>query len=114
MRFLIALILLSAFAQASEKSVVLPTVTVNKETLGGDILLINMKDYLVIQGNQSKVLETELGAELKKKFTHDIVMTQSVEFLLANYATEARPVTKEVINQYAEIIAMGKKRKKLD
>jgi hypothetical protein len=94
--------------------VTLPAVTVNEETLGGDILLINMKDYMVIQRNQSQYLEKELGAELKKQFTRDIVMTQSVEFLQAQYGGEKHPVTNEVIKQYAEIINIGKKRKKLD
>lgn len=114
MKFLVITIFLVSSAYAADQEVVLPTITINQETQGGDILLINMKDYLVIQGNQSKVLEAELGPELKKKFTHDLVMTQSVEFLLANYGNEKRPVTNEVINQYSEILAIGKKRKKLD
>ncbi len=108
MKFILLLVMfLVCVARAEIK---LPTVSINEQTLGGDILLINMKDYLVIQGTQSKALESELGPNLKKHFTRDIVMAESVDFLKTKYGLENRPVTNEIIKIYAEIILINKKR----
>ncbi len=109
---LVLLILL--FISTVQAVTVLPAVTVNEGTIGGDIILINMKDYLVIQGDQSKVLQEELGAEVKNNFTRDLVLTKSVEYLQANYGNDSRPITNEIISRYGEIISIHNKRQKLN
>jgi hypothetical protein len=114
MKIIFGLLIFTSISEAARHIVNLPTVSIDKQTLGGDILLINMKDYLVIQGSQSKVLENELGSELKKNMTRDMIMTKPVELLLASYGRENRPVTNEVINRYGEILELDKKRKKLE
>jgi hypothetical protein len=114
MKIIFVLLIFTSISEGARHIVNLPTVSIDKQTLGGDILLINMKDYLVIQGSQSKVLENELGSELKKNMTRDMVMTKPVKLLLASYGRENCPVTNEVINRYGEILELDKKRKKLE
>ncbi len=107
-------ILILLFISTVQAITVLPAVSVNEGTIGGDIILINMKDYLVIQGDQSKVLKEELGIEIKNKFTRDLVLTKSVEYLQANYGSDNRPITNEIISRYGEIISIHNKRQKLN
>ncbi len=82
-----------------------PAVEVNEAVLGGDILLINMKEYLVITGVESAALAKELRINKKNQLTKDIILEKSVEQLEKIYhASEFRPTTSQIINRYAEII----------
>lgn len=83
----------------------LPVVEVDQEALGGDILLINMKEYLVISGTESATLVKELGLENKNSFTRDIIMTKSIDQLIATYQpSKARPMTEQIINRYSNVL----------
>ena len=101
--FILFSLLFSQFAIA--EWVQLPAVEVNQEVLGGDILLINMKEYLVISGAESAALVKELGIDSKNAFTRDIIMTKSVDKLIASYQpSEARPMTEQIIVKYSNIL----------
>ncbi len=93
----------------------LPAVEVNQEVLGGDILLIKMKEYVVITGAESTALIKELGIDSKKAFTRDIIMTRSVDQLVASYQpSEARPVTELIINRYLNVLLKLNKKESLN
>ena len=93
----------------------LPAVEVNQEVLGGDILMIKMKEYLVITGAESATLVSELGIDSKKAFTRDIIMTKSVDQLVASYQpSEARPMTELIINRYLNVLLKLNKKESLN
>ena len=93
----------------------LPPAEVNKEVLGGDILLINMKEYLIISGAESRALVKELGLDNKNTFTRDIIMTKSVDQLVASYQpSEVRPITAQIIIRYSDIIFKLNKKETLN
>ncbi|MGZ3770957.1 MAG: hypothetical protein ACXVCP_15620 [Bdellovibrio sp.] len=102
--FVATMIILPMFSFA--ETIQLPEVRLNQEALGGDILLIKMKDYLVISGKESLELEIELGVDAKKSFTRDIIMTKSVDELTALYnPVNDRNTVQAVLNRYAEVLA---------
>ena len=97
------------------ESIQLPAVEVNQDVLGGDILLINMKEYLVISGSESTALKNELGIENKKNFTKDIIMTEPIDQLIAYYMpSESRPVTMKIIQRYSDILLKLSKKETLN
>jgi hypothetical protein len=64
-----------------------------------------MKDYVIISGKESQALENELGVEVKKQFTRDMVMTKSVDELIALYNPSSdRGTVQAVINRYSDVL----------
>ncbi|MGZ3747777.1 MAG: hypothetical protein ACXWRE_10415 [Pseudobdellovibrionaceae bacterium] len=106
MKFLIATIIMFGSSFGFSETTQLPDVVVNQEALGGDILLIKMKDYLIISGKESQEIEKELGTESKKKFTRDIIMSKSVEELIASYnPSNDKPMVQTILKRYADILS---------
>lgn len=106
MKLLIAAFIMFGSSFGFAETIQFPDAVVDQDVLGGDILLIKMKDYLIISGKESQALEKEIGTETKKKLTHDIIMTKSVEELIASYnPSNDKPMVQTIINRYAEVLA---------
>jgi hypothetical protein len=106
MKFLIVVLLMFGSSFGFAETIQLPDAVVNQQVLGGDILLIKMKDYVIISGKESQTLEKELGAETKKELTRDIIMTKSVEELIASYnPSNDKPMVQAILNRYAAVLA---------
>lgn len=106
MKFFIGALIAFGSSFGFAEAIQLPDAVVNQEVLGGDILLIKMKDYLIISGKESHALESELGIETKKKLTRDIIMTKSIEELIATYnPLNDKPTVQIVLNRYADVLA---------
>jgi hypothetical protein len=83
-----------------------PSVGIDQKVLGGDILLVKMKQFVVISGQESLELVAELGPEKKKDFTHDIVMAKPSEQLTSLYNPDHKKKTVQLIlNRYADALA---------
>jgi hypothetical protein len=101
---LVTIMFLSTFSFA--ETVQLPDTKVNQEVLGGDILLIKMKGYLMISGKESQALEKELGIDSKKKFKRDIVMAKSFAELVALYnPVMDKKMVQVILNRYSDVLA---------
>lgn len=91
-----------AFAQA----VSFPVVQLNEEALGGDVLLIQMKESLVITGSENEALEKELGRKMKSLFTKAMVLSATPTDLLLTYdPSRVRPTVQAVLKRYANVLA---------
>lgn len=106
MKLLMTALMIFGSSFVLAETIQLPGAAVNQEILGGDILLIKMKAHLIISGKESQALEKELGAETKKKLTHDMVMTKSFEELKSSYnPSNDKPMVQVILNRYAEVLA---------
>jgi hypothetical protein len=106
MKYLIVALMILGSSFAFSETNQLPDAVINQEVLGGDILLIKMKDYLVVTGKESQALEQELGAETKSKLTQDIIMTKSADELAALYnPTNDKPTVQKILIRYADVLA---------
>jgi hypothetical protein len=82
-----------------------PEVMIHQDVLGGDIILIKMKEYLVISGKESRSLEKELGVEAKRQFTRDITMTKSFSEMVELYNPYGdRPTVRMILKRYADVV----------
>jgi hypothetical protein len=94
------------FSYGFAETVQFPDTVINNKILGGDILLVQMKDYVVISGDESQALEAELGPHTKKQFTRDIVMNESVEKLIIKYNYENKlPTVQKILARYHQVLA---------
>lgn len=84
----------------------LPAVTLNSESIGGDILLIKMKDHVIITGHESEDLVKEIGQDNKRNFTRDIVMTKTPKELAELYNPKgSNKMVQTIISRYTETLA---------
>jgi hypothetical protein len=111
--FFVLTVLGSCWGFAEVTSV--PTAVIHQDVLGGDVLLIQMKDYLVITGKESQSLELELGANGKKVFTQDIVMGRSMNRLVGMYnPMNKKPTVKKILNRYSDLLLKLESKETLD
>lgn len=93
---------------ASAEWMPLPENKISSATLGGEILLIQMKYSLIIEGEENAKILSELGASVKKAFFLDIVMSKSAPVLTEKYGRPDRPATNAVINKYLNMTVVEK------
>jgi hypothetical protein len=93
---------------------VLPASTISEKTLGGTVLLIDMKYNLVIQAKEQKHLTREMGDEKRENFYRDIIMKKDVIYLLQTYGVAEAETLKlkahhpkmvlEIIRRYSQLL----------
>lgn len=106
MKYLLTTLLFLSASIGWAQSVDLPPVRLGQEALGGDVLLINMKEYLIISGKESRALERELGLEAKQRMTKDIVTSKGIGELIATYQpSNSRPTVRLILLRYAETLS---------
>ena len=84
----------------------LPAAQISSKTLGGEILLIQMKHSLVIDGDESAKLLAELGVTMKKSLLNDMIMNKPATSLTEAYGRPDRPATNSVIEKYLNLITV--------
>lgn len=108
-----AMVFLSSYSFAETLS--LPDATMSRSVIGGDILLIKMKAYVVISGEESRALESELGMEAKKQFTQDIVMSKSIRDLIVDYnSSNNRNTVQLIIERYSNVLTQLEAKSRLN
>ncbi len=108
MKALIVLLILTAgsFAQADWQA--LPAVTVDQKTLGGSVLVLQMKYSLVVNGADEAQIITELGPEGKKELFKNMILNKSPQELKNRYVAADHPVTSSTIARYEALIRAPK------
>ncbi len=83
-----------------------PTAEVTQSVLGGDILLINMKEYLVISGEDSKKIIQELGSKEKyQQLTKSLVNVEnSLQIKKLFQISEKKPTALNILNKYENLL----------
>lgn len=84
----------------------LPPAEISAKTLGGEILLIQMKHSLIIDGEESARILSELGASMKKAFINEMIMGKPATALTENYGRPDRPATNAVIDKYISLTSI--------
>lgn len=84
----------------------LPAAQISSKTLGGEVLLIQMKHSLIIDGDVSAKILFELGASAKKSFLSDMIKSKPVPVLVEAYDRPDRPATHLVIEKYMSLIGV--------
>jgi hypothetical protein len=102
----IALSILSAsISFAAEDSAETATVSIPKDTYGGEVLLVNAKEYLFITITENRALEKELG-KARKGFTFDMALAKSPEEIANAYnPSNNKPTVKKILARYAEVLS---------
>lgn len=88
--------------QLHAKTEMLPEVSVNESILGGHVVLINMKDSLLISGQETQHIESEIGSEQKDNLLRSFLMLEDASELENNYigSSEDKNVTRLIIQRY--------------
>ncbi len=84
---------------------ILPEVSVDESILNGHIIMIDMKDSLLVSGNETVQLEVEIGVEQKNKLFRSFLMTEDASILEKIYVNNSneQPVTLKIIQRYKMI-----------
>ena len=82
----------------------LPEAEISGKTLGGTVLVIQMKHTLVIDGGAQKAITQELGEPKRKAFYKDIAMNIEAGQLKSKYGSKMRKATNEVIAKYESLV----------
>jgi hypothetical protein len=97
------LFLVTAYSQPENQ---LPEAQVDVSTLGGHIILIEMKEYLIISGDETKALESELGETVLKNFFQDMLLSTPTAELIEKYIqrSSSQLISQKIISRYADIL----------
>lgn len=68
------------------------------------VLLIKPTQHLKIPKAQQIALDKELGEEQRNQFYMAMVMQKSVLEIMSQYQTSNRPITKQIIEKYKNIL----------
>ena len=109
MRLLFIVLSLVVSSMASAEMMQLPEATLSAKSVGGAIVMIQMKHSLVINGDIHEKLVKELGADGRKNLIRDMIMDKEVAALKMAYTNLNRPAATQVVQQYERLVSPSAK-----
>ena len=100
---LTCLAIVATSSAARAQSGTLPEAEVNATTLGGQMLLVRMKEFVVISGAENQAVRGELGEARRQEFYRAIILDKDPAGIATELKTSPSGSAGRILAQYRAI-----------